>query len=444
MSIGGAMVFDPSPDGGAPSIEVVREHTAAGLGRLPRYCRPSLFDRGGGPVVASLGFLSDEQFDVSNHVHHTTLSPPGGDRELCDFVGRFFSIPLDRTRPLWELVMLDGLEHDRWALVQKTHHCLIDGVGSVDVLQALFDREPQPSSSARAPQSDEGSRHAWDPLVGRAPEALVQAGAAGVHAARGGVHAAMHPRDVFSHARGLAELLVRDEISGAPRTSLNDRIGRSRRFAVVTSSLSELKAIGHKLGGSVNDVLLAACASGLRELLLERGEQPPTPGLRAMVPMNVRKASEHLALGNKVSTLFVELPVGEPLARRRFERIVQATRKVKDSDAAAGVDTLLDLASLTPPILHAAFARSAYATRLFNVTITNVPGPQFPLFAFGCRLRQLLPFVPLAAEHAVGIAAFSYDGVVTIGISADQESVPDLATLAGALAEGLKELASLT
>lgn len=420
MSIGGASVFDPSAQGGAPSIEEVRERLAEGLARLPRYSERLSSTRVGG--LSWPHWVRDDQFDISAHVYPATLTAPGGERELCEYVGRFFSGPLDRTRPLWEVAVVEGLEHDRWALVQKTHHCLVDGVGSVDVMQATLDREPHPSDDAPRQQDAEEPHHLWDPLVGHSPQALVQASAAGIHAARGGVHAAMHPRDALARSRGIAELLVRDEIQGAPHTSLNVKIGRPRRFATVTSSLAELKAIGRPLGGSVNDIVLAACTSGLRELLLERGEQPPAQGLRAMVPMNVRHASEHLALGNKVSSLFVELPVAEPIARRRFERIAQATQRLKSSDVGMGVETFLDLAALAPPVLHAALARSAYATRLFNVTITNVPGPQFPLFAFGSRMRHVLPFVPLAAEHAVGIAVFSYDGEVTFGISADRES----------------------
>jgi WS/DGAT/MGAT family acyltransferase len=442
MSIGGAMVFDSPAGGGPPSLEEVRHRTAEGLLRLPRYRARLSSTKVGG--LSWPQWVHDDHFDVSKHVRHAMLRAPGGDRELCDFVGRFFSRPLDRTRPLWELVVVEGLEHDRWALIQKTHHCLVDGVGSVDVLEALLDHEQRPSSSRPLPAPSDESRQPWDPLGQHVPQALIQAGAAGLHVARGGAHAAVHPRETLSRSRGLAELLVRDEIFGAPHSSLNVQIGRSRRFAVVRSSLVELKTIGRELGGSVNDVVLAACTSGLRELLLERGERPPPRGLRAMVPMNLRQASERLALGNKVSSLFVELPVAEPLAVLRFEKIARATRKLKDSDVTAGVDTFLDLAALAPPVVHAAFARSAYATRLFNVTITNVPGPQYSLFAFGRRMRQVLPFVPLAAEHAVGIAVVSYDGEVTFGISADSKSVPDLGTLVDGITEGLEDLASLS
>jgi diacylglycerol O-acyltransferase / wax synthase len=441
MSIGGAMVFDPPPDGRVPDLDTVRAETERRLTRLPRYFRRLSSERVGG--LAWPHWVEHEAFDIADHVRRASLPAPGADAQLCELVGELFSTPLDRSRPLWELVLVDGLEHGRWALVQKTHHCLVDGVGSVDVLAVLLDAEPDPWTSAPDPPPSDEPHHRWDPLLANAPDALVQASSAGAHAARAGVHVALHPGEAFERSRGLAQLLVRDEIVGAPRTSLNVPIGRSREFAVIRCSLVELKSIAHTLGGSVNDAALAACTTGLRALLLARGEQLPARGLRAMVPMNLRVASEHLALGNKVSSLFVELPVAEPMGILRFERIAETTRRIKASDAAAGADTFIGLAGLAPPVLHATLARSSYATRLFNVTITNVPGPQLPLFAFGGRLREVQPFVPLAADHAVGVAVFSYDGAVTFGISADRESTPDLGTLALGISQGIEELLGL-
>jgi diacylglycerol O-acyltransferase / wax synthase len=260
-------------------------------------------------------------------------------------------------------------------------------------------------------------------LLPTPPQPIAQAAQAGAHAARAGINAALHPREALARSRSLAELIVRDEVIGAPHTSLNLPIGSTRQFAVVRVQLSELKAIRQQLGGSVNDVVLAACASGLRRLLLERDEQPSGRGLRAMVPINLRQASERVGL-----------------AHVRYRRIVDSTRRLKHSGAAAGASTMLDLTSLAPPVLHAAIARSLYASRLFNVTVTNVPGPQMPLYAFGAQLREVHPVVPLAAEHAVGIAIFSYNGLVTFGVIADSESTPDLGVLASGIEEGIEEL----
>jgi len=440
MSIGGAMIFDPRPDGQVPTLEEVRVSVRDRLGAFPRYAQ-----RLSSPQVGGLSWpqwVDDERFDVDNHVGRATLPDPGGDAELHEWMAEFFSHPLDRTRPLWTTFLLDGLEHGRWALVNKTHHCLLDGVGSVGVLEAILQPDPnQVSGIAVRPQPKPPGR--LESVAAHAPQPLAQVTASGVHAVRGGLHAVLHPSEAWVRSRGLAELMVRDELVGAPRTSLNVPIGQGRRFAAVRASLDELKELAHALGGSVNDAVLAACTTGFRALLLERGESLPGHGLRAMVPVNLRAASERLALGNKVSSLFVELPVAEPVAQVRFGRIVRTTQRLKDSDVAVGTDTFIELAALAPPVLHAALARSTYATRLFNVTITNVPGPRQPMYAHGARLREVFPVVPLAAAHTVGIAVFSYDRRLIFGLGADRASTPDLEVLAGGIERGIAELREL-
>jgi diacylglycerol O-acyltransferase / wax synthase len=437
MHIGGVMVFDPLPGGAVPSLAAVRTDIASRLTLLPRYCQRLSSERTGG--LNWPHWQEDPKFDVDNHVHHAALPTPGGDEELCEWAADFFSHRLDRTRPLWEMVLLEGLEDGRWALATKTHHCLVDGVGSVDVAHLLLDPEPPVGQ----PDSGEPSSR-WQALLEHSPDAVagLTRTAAGVTTA--GVHAALHPREALEKSRSVAELIVRDELIGAPHTSLNAPIGATRRFEIVRASLPELKAIGHEYGGSVNDVVLAACTAGLRRLLLSRRETPPPPWLRAMVPMNVRAASEKLALGNRISSLFVELPVTEPDALARLGRVVENTSRLKASSAALGANTMLDLAALAPPVLHAAIAHSLYATRLFNLTITNVPGPRGPLYAFGAPLREIHPIVPLAAEHTVGIAIISYDGGVVLGLGADRDSTPDLHVLAEGVQDGFDELVRLS
>jgi diacylglycerol O-acyltransferase len=438
MSIGGVMVFDPVPGGGVPTVEDVCAYLAPRLAQLPRYSQRLSSTRTGG--LAWPHWEDDERFEIRAHVGHAALPAPGTSVELCDWAADFYSHRLDRTRPLWEMVLIDGLEHGRWALAHKTHHCLVDGVGSVNVAYLLLDTEPAASEPPSPPaHTDPGVP---SPLP-RPPQPLVQATRAGARAAGAGLRATLHPREALTRSRALAELIVRDEVVGAPDSSLNVAIGSTRRFASVTVPLAELKAISRELGGSVNDAVLAACTSGLRQLLLGRGERPPRQGLRAMVPMNVRDASERLALGNRISSLFVDLPVAEPVAHARHRQIAAATARLKASGAAQGASAMLDLAALAPPVLHATLARSLYATRLFNVTITNVPGPQLPLYAFGARLREVQPLVPLAAGHAVGIAIFSYNGLVCFGVTADSESMPDLAVLAYGIEEGVEELLEL-
>ncbi len=442
MHIGGVMVFDPVPGDTVPALEAVCTDVASRLTLLPRYSQRLSSERTGGLTWPC--WQEDPQFDLRSHVHRAALPAPGGDAELCEWAADYFSHRLDRTRPLWEMVLVEGLEHDRWALATKTHHCLVDGVGSVDVVRLLLDAEPPALPRAVRPAADaDESRSLRQALTPHPPGLVTGLARTGVRAASAGVHAALHPRDTLEKSRALAELIVRDELIAAPCTSLNVPIGATRRFEIVRASLPELKTIGRELGGSVNDVVLAACTTGLSRLLVSRRESPPREGLRAMVPMNVRSASERLALGNRVSSLFVELPVAELDAFARVRKVVEHTSRLKASGAALGATTMLDLAALAPPLLHALIARSLYATRLFNLTITNVPGPRVPLYAFGAPLREVHPVVPLAAQHALAIAIFSYGGEVVLGLNADCDSMPDLHVLAEGVQEGFNELRSL-
>ena len=441
MSIGGVLVFDPTPAGGAPTVEELCASLGPRLGQLPRYSQRLSASRTSG--FAWPQWIDDNRFRIRDHVAHVALPAPGGQAELCEWAADFYSHRLDRTRPLWEVALIEGLADGRWALAHKTHHCLVDGVGSVDVAYLLLDTEPNPPERELAPPRPPGNESLLWPFVPTPPQPIANVAQAGARVARAGVHAAVHPRESLERSRSLAELIVREEVIGAPHTSLNVPIGSSRRFAVVSRPLAELKTIRRGLGGSINDAVLAACTTGLRRLFLERGEQPPRRGLRAMVPMNVRQSSERLMLGNRVSSLFVELPVGTEDPQERHRRIVAATARLKSSGAATGAEAMLDLAALAPPVIHAALARSLYATRLFNVTITNVPGPQIPLYAFGAQLREVHPIVPLAAAHSIGIAIFSYNETVTFGVITDRESTPDIDALARGIEEGIEELLGL-
>jgi WS/DGAT/MGAT family acyltransferase len=446
MHIGGALVFDPRPDGSVPTLEEVCGHLDARLGHLPRYRRRLSEPRTGGLTWPS--WEEDGRFDLAAQIRRAALPAPGGDRELCEWLGDYWSHRLDRHRPLWEVVLLDGLEHGRWALVTKTHHAMVDGVGSVDVGYLMLDSEPDSGADAEPlvarlegyRPSDAGThRSRRSQVVG----ALRWMPEHALHAARAGADVALHPRkaaEMLERSRAAVDVIVRDEMIAAPSSSINCGIGATRSFAFVRTSLADVKAIKGSLGGTVNDVVLAAVTGGLRCLLESRGERPPQQGLRAMVPMNVRQASEKLALGNKVSSLFVHLPVSAPTAAERYRRVMDEAEKLKRGTQSLGTSTIISLAGLAPPALHASIARSLYATRLFNVTVTNVPGPQMTLYALGARLREILPLVPLAAEHAVGVAIFSYDGGIVFGVNVAADAVPDLTVLC----EGIEaELAAL-
>jgi diacylglycerol O-acyltransferase len=457
MHIGGIMVFDPLPGGGPPSREQLCEHLGARLAQLPRYQQRLSEPHTGG--LSWPEWEDDPQFELGRHIGRTALPAPGGYEELQEWASGFFSQRLDRHRPLWEMALVEGLADDRWALAHKTHHCMVDGVGSVDVGYLLLDPTPQTPAAARssvdrasgaatsAPSGAGRARSAAEPAV-HGPLASLARATAGllpvdtiVRATRMGVHGALHPLDALRDARAAVELIVREEVRAAPPTSLNVPIGTRRRFDVVRFPLADLKAIKGSLGGTINDVALAATASGLRALLQSRGELLPAGGLRAMVPMNVRVAGEQLALGNRVSSLFMELPVAEADPVKRYGETVARSASLKSSGRqAAGTAAVIELAGLAPPVLHVVVAQALYATRLFNLTITNVPGPQQTLYAFGAPLREIHPLVPLAAEHAVGVAVLSYDGEVAFGVVADRDAVPDLEVLLSALRDSVKKL----
>jgi diacylglycerol O-acyltransferase / wax synthase len=437
MHIGWAMLFEPLPGNGIPDVEHVRELLESRLSLLPRFRRRLSEPRTGGLTWPT--WVDEDVFDITTHVRHATLPAPGGQEELLDWLADFYSHRLDRAHPLWEMTLLDGLSRSRWAIAVKVHHCLVDGISGASVTSLILDTEPEPGPDSRGLLADfdpphDNERGAHGPL------GLVYEGA------RAGLDVALHPRKLggaLARSRGLAELLVRDELRGAPRTSLNVRIGATRRLAEVAVPLEELKAIKRALGGTVNDVVLAATAGGLRRLLESRDEEPDPRGLRAMVPVSLRQTSETLALGNRVSSLFVELPVAETDALERYRLTMAAAEALKGGSQAAGAEAFLDLAGIAPPVIHAVAARLSYTPRLFNVTITNVPGPQVTLYALGARLRRIFPLVPIFAYHAVGIAVVSYDGEVVFGFAADRGAVPDLDVLVRGVEESLEELRGL-
>jgi len=462
MHTGVIMVFDPRPDGGSPSREEVCRYLASRLGQLPRYQQRLSEPHTGG--MSWPEWQDDPAFDIDTHVARAALPAPGGDEELAEWASGFFSQRLDRHRPLWEMALVEGLANGRWAIATKTHHCMVDGVGSADVGHLLLDTTPDAAPIALSPPSSakrgsgEGRPSPGDADRPRPPAHLTAPGSLArlaqmwegllpvdtiSRAAHMGARGALHPRDALRGARSALAVIVRDELRAAPRTSLNVPIGTLRRFEVVRAPLADLKEIKNSLGGTINDVVLTVAASGLRALLRSRGDSLPTGGLRAMVPINVRAASEHLALGNRVSSLYVELPVVEADPVRRYHETVARSESLKsEGQQAAGTTAVIELAGLAPPVIHAAMARAIYARRLFNVTITNVPGPQQTLYALGAAMREVYPLVPLAAEHAIGVAAASYDGTVFFGVVADRDALPDLDVLLSAMGTSVEELLS--
>ncbi len=460
MHIGAVMIFEPPAGEGRPSIATLRTQLLSMLDDLPRYRQRLSEPRTGG--LRWPRWVDDERFDIAHHLHLAGLPAPAGEPELLEWAGEFFSRRLDRARPLWEVAVLE-LSDGRWAMATKTHHCMVDGVGSVDAAQMLLDTEP-----GSRPRRPAGRAAATSPMPPRAPEpgtgparrlgALASgAGSLGiglatgavrraVGATRAGIGVMVHPhraREALHRSRALVGVLARDEVIAAPSTSLNQPMGATRRLAVVEFELEDLATVKRSLGGTVNDVVLALSAAGLRRLFEHRGEPLPRAGVRAMVPVNVRTAAERLELGNRVSSLFVHLPIAEPDPLRRYQQQVDEAEHLKAGTQSLGSRELIDLASHAPPVLHSFLARALFATRLFNVTVTNVPGPRIPLYAFGSRLEAVWPLVPLAAEHGLGIAVFSFDGRIFFCINAARDLVPDLDLVADGIAEALTELTEI-
>jgi WS/DGAT/MGAT family acyltransferase len=433
MHFGAVMVFDPLPEGGAPALERVREHVDRRLYQLPRY-RMQLSQ----PRASRMSWTTWEpapHFDMAAQVRQATLPSPGGDAELHEWFGDFLSHRLDRRRPLWETVLLDGLEGGRWALATKTHHCLVDGVGSVDVGRILLDAEPSPPR--RRPP---GHWHIAKPeehhstLSRLYPELLVRG-------AKAGAEAMLHPRATLARAAAIADLVVHEELIAAPDCSLNGPLSATRSYGSVRFALDDIKAIKLALGGTVNDVVLAISAGGLRHLLLARGETPPAAGLRAQIPVNIRTPEGEHALGNELTSLFVELPVAEPDPLARYAQVVRRAEALKMSSQPQGGKALVDIAGLAPPLVGELLGRAMFGgQRVFNLTITNVRASETPLYAFGAPMRSVLPYVPLFATHSVGIAVVSYAGGLVFGLGADRTRTPDLATLTEGIEASFAEL----
>jgi WS/DGAT/MGAT family acyltransferase len=429
MHFGAALVFDPLPDGGTPDIERVRAHLARRLDLLPRYGMQLARPRPG--HLSWTTWEPAPRFDIAAHVSHATLPAPGGDAELHEWMGDFLSHRLDRRRPLWETVLLDGLAGGRWALATKTHHCLVDGMGSVDVGTVLLDADPAPPRRRRrrrtAVERDGGGHGMPATLLARDIRAAASA--------------LRHPGDTLARAAAVADLLVHEELIAAPSCSLNGPLSATRSYRAVPFALDDLAAIKTALGGTINDVVLAISAGALRHLLLARGESLPAAGLRAQIPVNIRTSESEHDLGNVLTSLFIELPVAEPDPLARYERIVARAEALKTSSQPRGGKALVDLAGLAPPIFGELLGRAMFGgQRVFNLTITNVRGSATPLYAFGAPLRQVLPYVPLFSGHSLGIAVVSYADGLTFGLGADRTSTPDLEVLAEGVEASFAEL----
>jgi WS/DGAT/MGAT family acyltransferase len=434
MAIASIAVFE----GPAPTQEEVLAHLAGRLPLVPRYrhkLRTVPF-RLGRPV-----WVDDPDFDLRYHLRRTALPAPGGDRQLADLMARVMSQRLDRDHPLWEYWLVEGLPEGRWAFISKVHHCMVDGISGTDLYRVIFDYSPKPAppvaeTRTAAPAEPSGVELA----VGAALDVALLPVREALAFSRSAADPAAALRQAAETARAVAKLAP--AAWPATASSLSGHIGRQRRYTWARASLDDVKAIKGKLGGTVNDVVLAAISGGFRAFLLARGEEPGPHMVRSLVPVSVRAPGQESVYDNQVSALLADLPVhlADPVARlHAVQEEVQALKTAKE--AAAG-EALITLGRYTPFPFASWFVRHLFGLpqREIVTVTTNVPGPRKPLYGMGRRALEIIPYVPIATTLRTGVSIFTYCDNVTFGVTGDFAANPDLDVLARGIEEGLAEL----
>jgi diacylglycerol O-acyltransferase / wax synthase len=440
MHVGALVIFSGPP----PSHDELIEHVESRLHLVPRY-RQKLAES---PLETGRPFwVDDPRLNMHYHVRHTALPRPGSEEQLRELAGRLFSQRLDRSKPLWELWLVQGLEagegesEERFALISKTHHSMVDGVSGVDIATVLFDLVREPDEQPRA----EGG---WTPHPEPSAAELV---------AKNVVDAARRPLSLASDAaRALTRpaktaATVREAVEGvaevawaglnpAPETPLNTKIGPHRRLFWVRARLEDFKQVKDSLGGTVNDVVLTVVTGALRRWLQSRGVRTEGVELRALVPVSIRTEEQHGQLGNRIAAMRGPLPVyvADPVERLRV--VSEAMQGLKESKQALGAEVIAGVQEFAPPTLLAQASRLNFSTRLFNLIVTNVPGPQFPLYLLGRELKEIVPIAFLPENHALAIAIMSYNGGIDFGLLADYDTLPDVDEVGALVEDSLDEL----
>jgi diacylglycerol O-acyltransferase len=434
MHIGSVGIFE----GPAPGPGDVTAAVGARLPLVPRYRQKVRF------VPLALGrptWVDDPYFDLDYHVRRTALPAPGGYDELRTLVGRVMSQQLDRAKPLWEMWVVEGLDDGRWALISKTHHCMVDGVSATDLLSVILSTErdaPPPETEPWRPVPDPDT-------AALLAHALAERALSPYETVRGVLAAVRGPRraarQVLEIGRGMSNLLPLLNTTETAN-SLNGPIGPHRRWDWSRARLSDVKQIRQLHGGTVNDVVLAAITNGFRELLLSRGESVDGRVIRTLVPVSVRADDERGTYNNKVSAMFAELPVEIADPVQRLASLHEQMQDLKRSGQAVAAERLTALGGFAPAMLLALAGR--VGTRLpqntINTVTTNVPGPQQPLYLAGRRMLEAFPFVPLGGHVRIGIAIFSYDGGINFGVTGDRDSSPDIGVLCRGIEAGISQL----
>ncbi|MGI9589745.1 MAG: wax ester/triacylglycerol synthase family O-acyltransferase, partial [Myxococcota bacterium] len=410
MHIGGAFLFEDtplrSPTGGI-DIDRIQALVSSRLHRIPRY-RQRIEHM---PVTGHPIWVDDERFNIHYHVRHAALPEPGDERQLKRLCGRILSQQLDRGKPLWEIWVVEGLQDDRVALVTKVHHCMVDGASSVDLLQLLLSLEPEKvieDSPGYFPEPPPGpARLLRDEVFRRLAQPFQVAGSL--------LSMLRDPAAAREQAEDLIQGVVSNlavSLQPTDDTPINRPVGPHRRFDWLAMDLGEVKRVKNALGGTVNDVVLACTAGAMRSFLARRGVRLDRHDFefRAICPVSVRTADEQSAGGNRVASMVVKLPVTEADPARRLELVCETTRDVKESKQALGGEVLAGVSEMTAPTLMTVGMRAAFDHRTSNMIVTNVPGPQIPLYLLGARMLETYPMVPLYPTQALNVALFSYMG----------------------------------
>jgi WS/DGAT/MGAT family acyltransferase len=432
MHVGAVAIFEGPP----PSYVEFTEQIQSRMHLVPRYRQKLAVP----PIeMGRPMWVDDPRFNLEYHVRHTALPKPGSMEQLRQLAARIFSQRLDRSKPLWETWLVQGLEDKRFALISKTHHALVDGVAGIDLASVLFDLGP-------VPQRVEPEQ--WTPQPEPTAAELVAEGVKGVarrpfSLAAKAAQAVQQPGQTLSNLREAAEgvgEVVWAGLNPAPETPLNVPIGPHRRIENVSFRLEDFKTVKRAFGATVNDVVLAVVAGAMRKWLRSRGVRTEGMELRALVPVSIRSEMETSELGNRIAVMRGPLPVyvDDPIERMRI--VMAAMGGLKESKQALGAEVISGLQDFAPPTLLAQASRLNFSTRIFNLIVTNVPGPQFPLYLLGRELQELIPVAFLPENHALAIAIMSYNGDVDFGLLADYDAMPDLDFVKAAISESLAEL----
>jgi diacylglycerol O-acyltransferase len=436
MHVASVMVFM----GEAPTPQELVDHILSRLHLVPRYRqRLAHVPLGQGRPV----WTDDPHFNPRYHIRHTALPKPADEAALKQLAGRLFSQRLDRSKPLWEIWLVQRMAGKRFALIAKTHHALVDGISGVDITTVLFDTAPEPVVAPRAP-----SPWTAKPLPGSAKllgEALLERTTVPAEMGRGARALLRAPRKMATQVKDGIASVGSTTLAGiktpAPPSPFNVEIGPHRRYTFADADLAQFKAIKDSLGGTLNDVVLASVSLALGRYLRAQGHDTEGLILKAMVPVSVRADSERGALGNQVAAMWAPLPVGVENPADCLAQIRVAMENLKESGQAVGAQVLVNLAGFAPPTILSQAARLQARQRFFNLVVTNVPGPQFPLYVLGRRLEVLYPVVPLARRQALGIAVMSYDGHLGFGLLGDYDALPELEKIALNLRRAIASLA---